>query len=266
VLTSGAPEPNQTDNFSFAFQTVKWLQGPQMRKKCLFFNEGVPQETFDYVDWATIQQPQIPPIPPILPKIDFLNREFQAKLAETGDNALAELENRNIVNRALTGDENDNRRYFRLLVILLVAGCVFAILWGWRRSRAAKLQRDYQPMPNDPLRLGEGVAHGSFEHRRLEQVRAQDLLPPVREYLQLLFEERGQTLPADTRVQPKFLITSRNKNALNTVLQTLWAIAYGDSLKKLPYSRWKELEPMIAMVRTAADADSWRVQPSGGAV
>ncbi len=264
VLTSGAAEPNQTDNFQFAFQTVKWLQGPQKRSKCLFFDSGVPQETFDYVDWATIQQPQIPPIPPILPKIDFLNREFQAKLAETGDKALAELENRNIVNRAITGDENDDRRYYRLLAILLVVACVFAIFWGWRRSRAARLQRDYQPMPNDPLRLGEGVAHGSFEHRRLEQVRAQDLLPPVREYLQLLFEERGQTLPVETRIKPKFLIASRNKRALNTALQTLWAIAYTDTLKKLPYSRWKELEPMIAMVRTAADADSWHVQPNGG--
>ena len=53
--------------------------------------------------------------------------------------------------------------------------------------------------------------------------------------------------------------------AVRANLRILWEVAYGADPKPIPYSRWKELEPMIDVVRRAADEGRWQFAAPGGA-
>ena len=49
-----------------------------------------------------------------------------------------------------------------------------------------------------------------------------------------------------------------NRSELKRMIRELWDEAFVFIGEPLPYTRWKEIEPALAAVRAAADADLWQ--------
>ncbi|MEO2089131.1 MAG: hypothetical protein ABGY75_06495, partial [Gemmataceae bacterium] len=82
---------------------------------------------------------------------------------------------------------------------------------------------------------------------------------PVRSYVRQLFEDRGLPPGYDRPKLPPVDFDVRNPDYLRRSVRTLWAEV--QSAAPVNYGRWKEMEPMLAALRAAADDDRWRFAP-----
>lgn len=261
MLYSSA-DRDPTDNFAFAVRLVPWLQGPEKRKFCLFIEDGVVQTRFDEFDFSRVSnQPGAPPIPPLpAPRLpDPMDRKFQ----ERGSKMLSEVLTRIEDNDSFKNELSRNLRLYIAIVSVVVAiVLIFASVLLRGRIWKNRQDRSYQPIPVDPLRLGNEVPLGSFTHRRLELLRGNDFRAPFTEYVLLLFRERG-FLDSDVGGRrPKIEATGRSRQYLIDSVRQLWDEVADNADKPLAYTKWKELEPILAAVRSAAEADRWRFAPS----
>lgn len=251
IYTSGREE-NPTDNLKFANSTVQWLKGTQGRTRCLFIENGNVKDIFDEFEFSSIPVgPDLPP-PPI-PNIDLMNPDTQRRLGTMVNTAVDEVQRRDMVNRGIGG--SPERRWVVIAVLAtLLAFLAYAVV-RWR-AVTGWFRRTFRPLPRDPAMLGPDVAVGSVGHRRLELLRTADYGPVLREYVRRLFQDRG--LPAEYTASklPHADIAVRNPKFLREALAGLWAVV--NSSAPVSYGRWRQLEPLLAAVRAAADDDKWR--------
>ncbi len=246
-----------TDNFAFAVRLVPWLQGPEQRTTCLFIEDGKVVSKFDEFDFASVQSNPMPKMPaPKLP--DPMDRKFQAMASKVVSEVVTKAEDNDSFKSALA---RDTRSYiaFVSIIVVLVAILASVLLRGriWKSGHV----RNFQPIPVDPLRLGKDVALGSFGHRRLEILRGHDFRALFSNFVNLMFLERGYPADAGSDRCPKIESDLKNRRHLLESVRRLWAEANTRSKKPLGYTQWKELEPMLAAVRSAADANRWRFAP-----
>jgi hypothetical protein len=122
-------------------------------------------------------------------------------------------------------------------------------VFGWYR-------RTFRPIPRDPAMLGPDVPVGSLGHRRLELLRSADYGPVVRPVVRQLFQDRGMPAEYTGDKLPPLDIDVRHPQFLRDSIRTLWAEAR--SAAPITFGRWKQLEPLLAAVRAAAEDDRWR--------
>lgn len=258
--TANAP----TDNMLFAHAVVGWLHADGTRKRCLFVEAGRVRDRFDDVRYAEISPP-LPPLPmPPLPSP--LDPELQRRLTDGANRVVAGFQDNDVVNRALTGGPYDDHRFSSTMRTLAVLASVFAGFWLIRRVWNGRHEPNMPPVPKDTGRVAASGAPGSFARRREEILQAGNYTEPVREYLRELFLARGLVLPdgADPpRKLPAIEATGRDAGAIRGHLRILWDVAYTTKSRPVTYSRWKELEPMIDVVRRAADDGRWRFAAEG---
>lgn len=248
----------KTDNLAFANAVVQWLRGPEdaPRTQCLFLDGGRVVTKFDDVRYI----PSTPPLPPI-PVPDLTSPETQRKLADAANAFLAEKEDADAFNGALAGSD---RRYVQTARILAVAAAVAALLFVLLRAARGRHKPDLPPVPTDTGRVAGAAPVGSVARRREEALQSGDYGEYVREYLRDLFAARG--LPPDgptPKDLPAVTAAGPDAKAVKAHLRILWEVAYGPAAKPIPYSRWKELEPMIDAVRRAADDGRWQFTGGG---
>ena len=265
-MIAGTREEAPTDNFLFANAVVMWLSDGGRRKKCLFVEAGEVRDRFDDVRYAEISPP-IPPLP-VPPLPSPLDPELQRRLAEGVNRAVANLEDNDALNRALTGGPHNDRRFSNTMRTLAAIAAVLAVLWLLRRVWQGRHEPDLPPVPKDTGRVAASGPPGSVARRREEILQAGNYTDVVREYLRELFAERGLGPPpgADPpKKMPAVEATGRDAGAIRGHLRILWDVAFAASPRPVTYSRWKELEPMIDAVRRAADDGRWRFAPGGPA-
>ncbi|OWK47008.1 hypothetical protein [Fimbriiglobus ruber] len=257
-----------TDNLAFANNVVLWLRGtgtPVNRTRCVFVENGHLIE-----DFGSVRFSPAPPIPPIIPPLpppklpDPLDPRFQQKLASMTDRFLADREDANAFNHAVVGGPGNDRAYRSVFRNLAIAAVVVGAVVLLNRYRRARHSPDVAPVPRQPGRTSD--APGSMAHRREELLQLGNYGPFVREYLQTLFTSRGLIEAAGVvpRKLPPVEVTGGHAGTVRGYLRILWDVAYGPKPGSIPYSRWKELEPMIEAVQTAADAGQWRFADNGG--
>lgn len=257
IYTSGR-EQNPTDNLKFANNTVQWLKG-NGRTKCLFVENGREQLKFDEVEFASIPTgPQTPPLPSI-PTPNFTDPELQRQLADFVNDKVDEAERNDAMNRGLLSAFGG-----RLSALITVLACLLAfVAYLLFRGRAVRdwYRRTFRPVARDPAMLGPDVTVGSLGHRRLELLRSADYGPVLRPVVLRLFQDRG--LPAEYPGDklPPVDIAVRRPEFLREAIRSLWGVLH--TTAPVGFGRWRQLEPLLAAVRAAADDDRWRfVAPS----
>jgi hypothetical protein len=251
IYTSGRAE-NATDNLKFANNTVQWLKGTG-RTKCLFVENGAVMPKFDEFQFSSIPVgPQMPP-PPI-PNFDITKPEIQKGLADMVNKSVDQAQQNDVMNRGLLNMFGGRKA----VLLAVLAGLLLAVTYLVFRYRTVVnwYRRTFRPIPRDPAMLGPDVPVGSLEHRRLELLRSADYGPVVRPVVRQLFQDRG--LPAEYTGDklPPVDVDVRRPEFLRDAIRSLWAVLHTTS--PVGYGRWKELEPLLAAVRAAADDDRWR--------
>jgi hypothetical protein len=250
IYTSGR-EQLPTDNLKFANNTVQWLKG-EGRTRCLFIENGVVQDRFDEFEYTAIPTgPQLPP-PPI-PNIDLLDPDTQQKVAEFVNKGVGDAQQRDLLNRGLTSFFGSRAIMYAALATLLAFVAYFLFR---RRAVFGGFRRTFRPIPRDSAMLGPDVPVGSLGHRRLELLRSADYGPVVRPVVRQLFQDRGMPAEYTGDKLPPVDIDVRHPQFLRDSIRTLWAEVR--SAAPITFGRWKQLEPLLAAVRAAAEDDRWR--------
>ncbi len=258
IYTSGREE-SPTDNLKLANNTVLWLKG-RGRTKCLFIENGNPVTKFDEFEFSSIPiGPPMPPIPPIIPPNLLDDPELQRKLADAGNKAIDDAERKDAMNRGILSAFYGRKSTVIAVLACILLGLTYLIIR--RRAVANWYRRVFRPIPRDPAMLGPDVPVGSIEHRRLELLRSADYGPVLRPVVWQLFQDRG--LPGEypgDKLPPLDIAVGRPQY-LREAIHSLWTVVR--SAAPVGYGRWKQLEPLLAAVRAAADDDRWRfVAPS----
>lgn len=262
MLYSSA-DRDPTDNFAFAVRVVPWLQGPEKRVKCVFIENGAVAERFDEFDFSRVsQQPGQPPMPPPPgPKLpDPFNRKFQETASKVVSEVVTKVEDGDGYRKLFDDGGGKRNLYIAVLSVLFTAIILVISVYLRRRLYQSRQKRDYQPIPVDPLRIGD-AALGSFTHRRLELLRGNDFRAPFAEFVRLLFLERGYPEAYAGDRCPRIDAEGKNKKFLIESIARLWDEAFAFPDQPLAYTQWKSLEPTLAAVQSAAVADRWRFSP-----
>ncbi len=246
---------NANDNLKFSNGLVQWLKGPQGRDRCLFVENGQVVTKFDEVKYSAIPVSPDMPGPPV-PAIDPFDAKFQQSVTDFVNNGVAQVQDDDRLVGPLTNDPQKKAYVYAALAVVVA---VIAYLLLRFRSLAGRFRAAFRPLPKDPHMLGPDAAVGSLEHRRLELLRGGNYAAPVRSYVRQLFEDRGLPPGYDRPKLPPIDFDVRNPDFLRRSVRTLWAEAHAAA--PINYGRWKELEPMLAALRAAADDDRWRFAP-----
>ena len=245
-----------TDNLAFANNLVVWLAAGGSRTACLLVANGSAVPRFDHVTFG--ETPPVPPVPPAPPLPDFLDPAVQSKLTALANETLGKLENDNAFNRLLTGDLDKPNRLRDVLKSLAVALGAVAVALVTRRLLGAKHAADHTPVARDPAR--PGTADGAAKQRE-EVLHRGDYLPLVAEYLRGWFAGCGAA--AEGALPEIAVRRGVPDKPLRDALRILWGVATdapaGRAARRgAPYSRWKQLEPLIHAVQAAHGAGDWR--------
>jgi hypothetical protein len=250
-----------TNNLEFAARVIRYLKPADTdRPKCVFVEGGVVQSDLATIPLHTLADTPLPPVPsPLDPAV-------QARMADVINRTIDDAQTKDRANAALTKANRDgSERFPRLMLFLLVAAALAAAGWFVRRAWGARHAPDLPALPAGPVRTAAAGEPGSLAHRREELILAGDYAGPVSEFLNDLFVRQG--LPADEyrhpRKPPAVAVAGADARAIRNNLHILWGVAYGS--ERVSYSRWKELEPMIAAVKRAADDGRWRFAAGEGA-
>lgn len=257
IYTSGREE-SPTDNLKLANNTVQWLKGGS-RTKCLFIENGREQLKFDEFEFSSVPVgPPLPP-PPNIPVPDITDEKFQQMLANETNKMVDQAQRNDVFDRGLLS-VFQGRKGVLLAVLAGLLVAVAYIIFRWR-AVTDRYRSTFRPIPKDPAMLGPDVPVGSIEHRRLELLRSADYGPALRQVVRQLFQDRG--LPAESTgdTLPALDIAVARPQFLRDAIHSLWAVVRSPA--PIGFGRWKQLEPLLAAVRAAADDDRWRfVAPS----
>jgi hypothetical protein len=252
IYTSGR-EQNPTDNLKLANNTVQWLKGGT-RTKCLFIENGQPQTKFDEFEFSSV--PVGPPMPPVpdLPMPDITDEKFQQMLANETNKMVDQAEKNDVFNRGLLSAFQGHKGILLAVLLGLVLGVIYVVV-RWR-AVSGWYRKTFRPIPKDAAMLGPDVPVGSIEHRRLELLRSTDYGPALRPVVVQLFQDRGLPGEYTGDTLPPLDIDVRRPEFLRDAIRSLWEVVR--SAAPVGFGRWKQLEPLLAAVRAAADDDRWR--------
>jgi hypothetical protein len=253
IYTSGR-EQNPTDNLKLANNTVQWLKG-NGRTRCLFIDwDGKPAERFDEVQYAAIPTGMPQPPPPPIPNIDLTDPELQRSLGNFVNKTVDEAQKNDVMNRGLLSAFGGR---LPLVITAIAVALLFVtyLLFRWK-ALVDRYKRLFRPIPRDPAMLGPDVPVGSLEHRRLELLRSADYGPVVRPVVLRLFQDRGLPVEYTGDKLPPLDIDVRRPQFLREAIHSLWAVVR--TTAPIGFGRWKQLEPLLAAARAAADDDRWR--------
>ncbi len=262
-LTLALPNPDDptrlgSDNLQYSEALVDWLRGPERRSVCLFIENGEVVNHLD--DVKSIFPPDDAGLPNIMPNL----RMLEQKLVEGANRAIASIEDRDKINRAITGPP-DSPWYNRLLQFLAVGGAVVLAGWLLQRSWSNRYSAEGVRPPTASPPSGTAAAPAGLTDRERELSQAADLSRPIREYVRLIFANQGLPVGQVTRKMPRVEVTGPGAPQLRQDLRDLWNLAFFGEGKPINFARWKEMEPMIEAVRRAADRGRWRFATPEGA-
>jgi hypothetical protein len=238
-----------TDNWELAWRVIKYLQGPNKRMRCAFFENGRQIERFDDLRQAYARQNQ-----QALPQVNLM--AMQEKLTDFGNAIVDRLQTNNVFNNAVLGtSDRDNRLNViarGLLIIATVMACFFLLRRVWRTRKPGDI------MPPPPVAGAPSGPPGVFDRRQKELLRRNNVFEPVSERVREFFESIGIHGETMTR-PPKIVIADivRKPDSLRAAVKDFWRLAYGEP-QVLTISRWRELEPFFARVRQAHADQKWR--------
>jgi len=253
-----------TDNLAFANNVAQFLKANGDRTKCLFVENGRMIEKFDDVQFAASPLPDMPPLP-IPPLPSPLDPGVQSKLTDFVNNSVDRWQTKDGPNGTVVGRPARDQRVTGVLAFLAVLATAVIVLLKMRALRWSSYKGDVLPVPTDTGRVVSSGPPGTVARRKEELLQGGNYTGPVSEYLKEFFVGRGYVVPTGEipKKLPKVTITGGDSGTLRSQLKALWEVAFDPKSKPVGFTRWKELEPMIAAVKRAAEADRWRFAPEG---
>ena len=238
-----------TENIELAYRTIKFLQEPNNRKRCVFFENGKLIDHFDDLRQTFGKQNQMP-----LPQVNLWG--MQDKLTDLGNVIIDRLQANDANNKLLLGSSNPHRSLSviaRFLVILAAAMACFFLL---RRAWSTRKPGDIPPPP--AVAGAPSGPPGVFDRRQKELLRRNNVFEPVRDLVREFFQSIG--IHSETPPKPPKLVISdvvRKPESLRAAIKDLWRIAFGP-VQVMTVHRWRELEPFFERVRHAHSDAKWR--------
>jgi len=240
------------DNYWLALNTVRFLQGPEKRSRCLFLDHGRVVETFP-LEFTT---PPLPDVP--LPMPGW--RQLQTIVTDAGNRMIDRLETQDSMNKSLLGRSagEQNRRMAGWLQTLGMIAAVFAVLYLLRKVLKAR-------QPQDPVlksRFSPPISHTLLGRRGEELLRQDNLIELARAAARDLFREAGAPEASGSRAPP--IEFSRGRPAdLEEQIARLWRLAFGKGLTTMKAERWVDFERTLAAVNQAHENKHWRFAANG---
>lgn len=247
LLAISDPQAAAPQNLTFAYEAVRWLQGPRTRTYCYFLDEGRVQERI-----FPLRSEFMDPIPPLPPLPNPLDPELQARVADGLNTAAAKFEDENGFNRPILGGDNSRKRFYDILRVVAIMTLVLVLLTGLYRTWTLRHEADLISPPNN-ITASSLPVDGAMSRLSIEQLRV------VRE----LFLAQGIQIPEKRSKLPPIEITGRKSTGLTKDIRYLWSAMYGDSSSRSALPA-KEVETMIQKVWTAAQAGQWRFRRTVG--
>ena len=231
MLAMSDPSGGGPRNLAFAYQVVKWLQGPgpDVRTRCLFLDEGMPRSRIDPLS-------AVPPLP-IPPLPDPLDPAVQARLTDAGNAALANLADEDTFNRRIVGEPEDRQRFAGVLRALAIAAMIVVFVVAVYRGWASRHPESRSP-----------------------GVRPTTEVESPTEVLRELFAGQGITLPEKRIELPPIEVSGPKSRMLRKNIRTLWDAMFGRVARSV--ARPKDMQTMIVDVWTAAQDGHWRFTPT----
>lgn len=235
----------ETDNLVLTSRIIQFLQGPNIRTRCVFFEDGRLIDHFDDLGRAAAAQNQLP-----IPQVNM--GAIQEILVTQGNKLLDSVQQEDVMNRALASG-------FGLPSIVrffIIVGSIFACWFVLRRTWGTRKPGDIPPAP---AVAGAPIGPpGVFERRQKELLRRNNIFEPVQSLVREYFENLGLH-GAQGPKHPKLVISDvvRKPDSLRAAIKDFWRIAYGPP-QPMTVSRWRELEPFFERVKQAQADGKWR--------
>ena len=234
-----------TQNLELTYRVIEFLQGPNKRNRCLFYEDGRLVDHFDDLGQAFAKQNQQP-----IPQINM--GAMQEWLVTQGNQLIDSIQQDDVMNRAVTNAAGlpAVARFFLILATIFACWFVLRRAWGTRKPT------DIPPAP--AVAGAPSGPPGVFERRQKELLRRNNVYEPVRDLVREFFETFGLHGEQGPK-HPKLLISDmvRKPDSLRAAIKDLWKLAYGPP-QVLTVNRWRELEPYFERVRQAHADGKWR--------
>ena len=238
-----------TDNLELTYRVIDYLQGPNKRKRCVFFENGRLVDHFDDLRRAYAKQNPTP-----LPQVNLWG--MQEKLTDIGNAIVDRLQANNALNNMLLGSGDQGRSLSIIARFLLVLAMAVACLFLVRRAWVARKPSD---LPTPPPIAGASTGPpGVFDRRQKELLRRNNVYEPIRDLVREFFDSIGINGDGGNR-PPKLVIADviRKPDSLRAAIKDFWNLAYGPP-QAVTANRWRELEPFFERVRQAHADGKWR--------
>ncbi len=234
-----------TENLELASRMIEYLQGPNKRNRCIFYENGQLIDHFDDLGREFARQNQLP-----IPQINM--GAMQEWLVTQGNRLLDSVQQDDVMNRAVTRGVGVPAiaRFFLILAAILACWFVLRRTWGTRKPTDTPPPPAVAGAPSGPP--------GVFERRQKELLRRNNVYEPVRDLVREFFVTFGLHGEQGPK-HPKLVISDavRKPDSLRAAIKDLWRLAYGPP-QVLTVNRWRELEPFFERVRLAHADGKWR--------
>jgi hypothetical protein len=225
------------DNFNFAFNCVHWLKEGNKRTRVLFYDENEIVADFKV------------PIKVI--------KEFPVPRIEVMDQLLANLEQENIFNRLILG--NDPRGMFqmilRILAVTLTGGLVLLGFY-WLLQNRHRLEVKAPLFAKTALGLAPAAAVVAQRHQAL--IKEDNLWEVGRDLSRDWFADRFQEIPG-TRPRISVRTSWWKRRGLEKKVNALWQLAYGPP-RRLSAQHFARVVADLAQVESAWANESLRFE------
>lgn len=242
-------------NYQFAWNTVKFLRGPQNRTRCLFLDHGRVVEKFP-VEFA---MPPLPDVPVPMPNW----RHLQTIVADAGNRIMDRLESEDALNRSILGrnPERRERQLAGIFQVLAGIAAVCAVIYMLRKVLKSR-------QPQDPAltttRSGVSPSNSVLGRRGQELLRQDNLGELAAAAARDLFRDTGAPDVPGSAL-PFIEYPHGEPPGLHNQIGDLWRIAHGRGMTSVRAARWKHFEQTLAAVRQAAANGHWRFANPPGA-
>lgn len=235
------PGDNDNANALFAQNCIKYLRGPNGKKRCLFVEEGTVRTQFDL------------PVPDP-PWLDMMLKALLV-MERHGDGIVNELEERDFFNQALL--MTFSRR--EIMRFVLIAVTILLLAFGFVRLIRSRIGPDPARTLITP-ELAAMIPRGNVLQQRFEGlIDANDVREPAGQLVRDFFAGLGAEPDAHGR-PPQVAIEDgyRDEFNLRRKIMRLWQLGYGPTTRKVPPAEWQQLTEDLKSVLEDADEGWWR--------